>query len=66
MEILEAQFRQILKLFCLEMKAQKISEFMGINLVTINRILGKIKERIVAVCKLESPFEDGKITLSLF
>jgi hypothetical protein len=42
-KILEAEFCQILKLFCLEMEAEKISEFMGINRVTVNRIFGKIK-----------------------
>jgi transposase len=62
-KISEVQFRQILKLFCLEMEAQKISEFMKINRVTVNRILGKIRERISAICEAESPFVNGEIEL---
>ena len=45
-KITEAEFHQILKLFCLEMEAGKIAEFMGKNRVSINRIFGKIRERI--------------------
>ena len=62
-KISHAQFRQILKLFCLEMETQKIAEFMGINRVTINRILGKIRERIAEICKSESPFINDEIEL---
>ena len=62
-KISEAQFRQILKLFCLEMEAQKISEFIGINRVSVNRIFGKIRERIAAICEGESPFKNGEIEL---
>ena len=43
-KISEAEFRQLLRLFCLEMEAAKIAEFMGINCVTVNRILSKIRE----------------------
>ena len=32
-KISEAEFRQILKLFCLEMEAGKIAEFMGITVL---------------------------------
>ena len=45
------------------MDAQKISEFMGINCVTVNRIFGKIRERLVSTCESESPFVNGKIEL---
>jgi transposase len=62
-KISEAQFRQILKLFCLEMEAEKISEFMSINRVTVNRIFCKIRERISDICEAESPFKNGEIEL---
>ena len=42
-KISEAVFRQLLKLFCLEMEAAKIAEFIEINRVTVNRILNKSK-----------------------
>ena len=62
-KISEAEFRRILKLFCLEMEAEKISEFIGINRVTVNRIFGKIRERIAEICESESPFKNGEIEL---
>jgi len=62
-KISEAEIRRILKLFCLEMEAEKISEFIGINRVTANRILGKIRERIAEICEVESPFNNGEIEL---
>jgi transposase len=37
-KISEAEFRTVLRLFCLEMEAKKVSEFTGLNRVTINRI----------------------------
>ena len=45
------------------METQKIAEFMGINRVTINRILRKIRERITEICELESPFINDEIEL---
>ena len=36
---------------------------MGINRVTVNRILGKIRERIVQICEAENPFKNGEIEL---
>ena len=36
---------------------------MGINRVSVNRILCKIRERIVVICESESPFENGEIEL---
>jgi transposase len=62
-KISEAEFRQILKLFCLEMEAAKTAKFMGINRVSVNRIFDKIRERIADICESESPFVNGEIEL---
>ena len=62
-KISEAEFRQILKLFSLEMEATKIAEFIGLNRVTVNRILSKIRERIAEICEAESPFKNGEVEL---
>jgi transposase len=62
-KISEAEFRQILRLFSLEMEADKIAKFRGINRFTVNRILGKIRERISEICEAESPFKNGEIEL---
>jgi transposase len=62
-KISEAEFRQILKLFCLEMEAAKTAKFMVINRVSVNRIFDKIRERIADICESESPFVNGEIEL---
>jgi len=62
-KISEAQFRVILKLFCLEMQAAKVAEFTGLNRLTINNIFDKIRMRIAELCEAESPFSNGEIEL---
>ena len=62
-KISEAQFRQILRLFCLEMEAAKVAEYVGVNRLTVNRIFDKIRVRIAELCEAESPFENGEVEL---
>ncbi len=62
-KISEAQFRTILKLFCLGMEAAKVAEYVGVNRLTANRIFDKIRVRIAELCELESPFSNGEIEL---
>ena len=62
-KISEAQFRVILKLFCLEMEATKAAEFIGLHRTTVNRLFDKIRVRIAEICEAESPFENGEIEL---
>jgi transposase len=45
------------------MEAEKASVFVGINRNTVHRIYGKLRDRIVALCEAESPFETGEIEL---
>ena len=59
--ISEMKFRQLLKLFCADLTATQISEFMKINRNTVNRILQLLRERIFKLAESESYFESGEI-----
>ncbi len=62
-KISEAKFREILRLFCLDIEAKKVSELTKLNRVTVNKFYRKIRERIAEICESESPFENGEIEL---
>ena len=62
-KISEAKFRIILRLFCLDMEAKKVAEFVNLNCITVNRIFDKIRVRISEICESESPFKNGEIEL---
>jgi len=47
--IFEKKFRQILRLFCQDFDATKISLLTGVSRKTINIILGKMRERIFSL-----------------
>jgi transposase len=61
--ISEKKFREILKLFCLDIEAKKTSQITGISRYTINHLYDKIRERIAQDCEQASPFETGEIEL---
>ena len=61
--ISEKKFREILKLFCLDIEAKKVSELTNISRITINKIFDKLRILIASKCELESPFEKGEIEL---
>jgi len=61
--ISERKFREILRLFCLNIEAKQTAEITGISRPSINRIFDKIRGRIVEYCEQESPFENGEIEL---
>ena len=54
--ISEAKFRQLLKLFCLDLTAVQITEITLLNRNTINRYLKNLRQRIAYLCEMESPF----------
>jgi len=54
--ISEAKFRQLLKLFALDIDATNIAEITDLNRNTVNRYLRLIRERIVDLCNKTSPF----------
>jgi transposase-like protein len=54
--ISEHQFRQIVRLFALDLDATQIAALSGLNRNTINRYLRGIRERIAEYCESQSPF----------
>ena len=54
--ISEAKFRQLLKLFCLDLTAVQITELTSLNRNTVNRYLKYFRERMAWLCEQESPF----------
>ena len=61
--ISEKKFREILRLFCFDIEAKKVSELTNISRITINKIFDKLRILIASKCELESPFEKGEIEL---
>jgi len=51
--ISEAKFRQIVKLFCLDLNAVQIAEISHLSRNSINKYLKALRERIVELCDLE-------------
>jgi len=58
--ISEKKFREILKLFCIDIEAKKVAEITKISRPTINKIFDKIRVRMVEYCQQNSPFEKGE------
>ena len=50
-KISEKKFRQIVRLFCLDLDALQIAGVTGLNRNTINRYLKAIRERIADYCQ---------------
>lgn len=61
--ISEAKFRQIIRLFSIDLEAVQISKITRLNRNTINLILGRIRERIVDLAEKESPFKSCEIEI---
>ena len=55
--ISEAKFRQIIRLFSVDLNASQISELTGISRNSINKILTALRVRIASVCESERPFK---------
>ena len=58
--ISEKKFRQIIKLFSLDIEAVKIAQLTGISRRSITKILKAVRERIAEFSENESPFQKGK------
>ena len=54
-KISEAKFRQLVKLFAVDLDAGQIAELISINRNTVNRYLMAIRERIAEFCETTSP-----------
>ena len=55
-KISEAKFRELVKLFALNLEATQIAELTGLNRNTVNRFLRAIRERLAEFCEQQSPF----------
>ena len=60
--ISEKKFRQLVKLFSLDLDAVQISEIVHLNRNTVNRYLKAIRTRIAEFCEIESPF-NGEVEI---
>lgn len=54
--ISEAQFRQVVRLFALDLDATQITALTALNRNTVNRYLQGIRLRIAEYCEAQSPF----------
>lgn len=54
--ITEKKFRQLLRLFVLDLKATKVVELVYLNRNTVNDYFMKFRKRIAHICEQESPF----------
>ena len=54
-KISEAKFRQLVRLFCVDLNATQIAQVAALNRNTVNRLLQGIRERIAFACEAESP-----------
>ena len=61
-QISRAKFRQILRLFALDLTAVQIAHIANLNRNTVNRYLTLIRQSIASHCERESPFV-GEIEL---
>lgn len=50
------KFRELIRLFSLDLEATKISALTGLNRKTVNRYLRLIRMRLAADCEAQSPF----------
>jgi transposase-like protein len=55
--ISERKFRQIVKLFALDLTASQIAEIVNLNRNTVNRYLQEMRKKIAEFCENESPFK---------
>lgn len=61
--ISEAKFREIIRLFALDIEATKIAALTGISRRSINKIIMQLRQRIAAYSQEQSPFESGEIEI---
>ena len=61
--ISEAKFREIIKLFSVDLTATQIAALSKTNRKTINNILKEVRRCIACFCEKESPFKRGEIEI---
>ncbi len=58
--ISEDKFRELTKLFALDIDAERVSILANLNRNTVNRYFMKFRERITQICDRDSPFPKGE------
>ncbi len=61
--ISNAKFREIVRLFALDLEATKIAALTGISRRSKNKIITQIRQRIAEYSESQSPFETGEIEI---
>ena len=61
--ISEKKFREILRLFCIDIEASKIAEITRLSRPAVNKIFDAIRQRISKICEQASPFAEGEVEL---
>ncbi len=59
--ISEKRFRQLARLFALDLSASDTARLTGLTTKTVNSIYLKIRHRIAQACERESPFASGEV-----
>ena len=59
--ISEWKFRQLVRLFALDLPASDAARLTGLTTKTVNTIYLKIRRRIAQACERESPFTSGEV-----
>jgi len=55
-KISEPKFRELVRLFALNLEATQIAKIVGLNRNTVNRFLCAIRQRLAEFCDQQSPF----------
>ena len=61
--ISEAKFREIIKLFSVDLTATQIAVLSKTNRKTINKILKEVRKCIASFCEKESYFDKGEVEI---
>jgi transposase len=62
-KISEAKFRELVRLFTLDLTATQMAELSGLNRNTVNRYVKGIRRRIAEHCNREAPFSTERMGL---
>jgi transposase-like protein len=58
--ISEDKFRELVRLFAIDIDAERVSILANLNRNTVNRYFMKFRERIAEICDRDSPFPKGE------
>ncbi len=59
------RFRQILRLFALDLTASDAARLSGVSVRSINEIYLKLRERLARECERCRPFKGGEVEIDL-